>query len=287
MSGGKTRAILHILATLSAANALADYPALIAEDKPVAYWRFDDALDCCAQSAVGELKATLGSGVSLIVPGPRPPEFPAFAAENLAAELTVPGKDAVLRVKDPGPRSVLDFTNGDTITVEAWVQCRGPLRDGQSAPIVGKGRTGNPGFPRDNQNWALTLLGDGRLARASFTFHTAAGTAHRWTTRLAFTPGETWHHIAITYRFGQPGSIRAWLDGKPSAGTWKKNRTTNRPPVVDDDEVWIGATLRADAAHTFPGCMDEVALYRTALPTARIQLHAARAAKVISPRQGA
>lgn len=280
MNGGKSARrmslIVHCLATLAAASALADYPALITGDKPVAYWRFDDAHDCCADSKVGELQARLGTGVSLIVPGPRPPEFPAFAAENLAAEMSVPGQDAVLRVKDPGPNSVLDFTNGDTITIEAWVQCRGPLRDQQPAPIVGKGRTGNPGFPRDNENWALSLIGDGKLAHASFTFHTAAGTAHRWVSESAFATGENWHHTAITYQFGKPDSIRAWIDGKASAGAWEKGRTTTEPPVVDDDEVWIGSTLGAKAEHTFPGCVDEVAIYRAALPQERIQLHAAR-----------
>ena len=272
------RPIFYSLATFICFTtpAPADYPSFIAEDKPVAYWPFDDAHDCCADSKVGELQARLGIGVSLIVPGPRPPGFPNFAAENLAAEMTVPGQDAVLRVKDPGPNSVLDFTKGDTITIEAWVQCARPLRNQQLAPIVGKGRTGNPSFQPNNENWALGLIGDGKLAHASFTFHTAAGTAHRWVSDSAFAHGENWHHIAITYQFGKPDSIRAWIDGKHSIGAWEKGRTTNEPPVVDNDEVWIGATLGAKAEHTFPGCVDEVALYRTALPQERIQLHAAR-----------
>ncbi len=271
------RNVLYCLAAIAnAATSHADYPDLIAEDKPAAYWRFDDAHDCCAESKVGVLSAHVGTGVSLIVPGPRPPEFPTFAAENLAAEMTVSGSDAVLRVKDPGENSVLKFTNGDTITIEAWVLCRGPLRDQQCAPIVGKGRTGNPGFARDNENWALSLLGDGKLAHPSFTFHTTTGTAHRWVSESAFAIGENWHHIAITYKFGKPDSIFAWIDGKTSAGAWVKNQTTTEPPVVDNDEVWIGSTLGAKAENTFPGCVDEVALYRAALPQRRIQLHAAR-----------
>ena len=272
------RTIFYSLATVVVvtAPALADYPTLIAEDKPVAYWRFDDAHDCCSESKTGDLIARIGTGVSLIVPGPRPPESPNFAAENLAAEMSVPGQDAVLRIKDPGKNSVLDFTNGDTITIEAWVQCARPLRVHQSAPIIGKGRTGNPGYSHDNENWALSLYGDGERAHASFTFHSVTGNAHRWVSESAFASGENWHHITITYRFGQPGSIRAWIDGKLSTGIWEKDRTTIEQPVVDDDEVWIGSTLGAKAEHTFPGCIDEVALYRTALPEHRIQLHAAR-----------
>ncbi len=273
------RYIFYSITTLAVvtAPAPADYPALIAEDKPVAYWRFDDAHDCCSESKTGDLIARIGTGVSLIVPGPRPPDFPAFAAENLAAEMSVPGQDAVLRVKDPGKSSVLDFTNGDTITIEAWVQSIRPLRDQQSAPIVGKGRTENSGFPHDNENWALSLFGDGKLAHASFTFHTAAGTAHRWVSESALAPGEDWHHIAISYHFGKPDSISAWINGKPSAGAWEKDRRTKTPPVMDDDEVWIGSTLGAKAEHTFPGCIDEVAIYRATLSTERIQLHATRA----------
>lgn len=260
-------------------TAFADYPALIAEDKPVAYWRFDDAHDCCAESKTSDLTARIGTGVSLIIPGPRPPEFPNFAAENLAAEMSVPGQDAVLRIKDPGENSVLDFTNGDTITIEAWVQCARTLHDQQSAPIVGKGLTGNPGFPRDNENWAISLFGDGKHAHASFTFHTATGTALRWVSESAFAASEKWHHIAIAYQFGKPDSIRAWIDGKLSAGKWVNDRGTIEQPVADNDEVWIGSTLGAKAEHTFPGCIDEVAIYRALLSSARIELHASRTTK--------
>jgi hypothetical protein len=89
--------------------------------------------------------------------GPRPPEFPDFEPDNTAVQLT--GKGARFEIKDPGPESPYDFTLGDSITLEAWVQVD-ELGAGQPAYVVGKGRTNSPHFSRDNQNWSLRVVGE-------------------------------------------------------------------------------------------------------------------------------
>ena len=71
--------------------------------------------------------------------GPTGPEHPKFgAAENTALE--IPNAGGHITVDDPGGG---DFTLGDSITIEAWVQL---WSVGGYRYIVGKGRTGNPGF---------------------------------------------------------------------------------------------------------------------------------------------
>lgn len=83
--------------------------------------------------------------------GPRPPEFPDFSPNNHAIRLQ-PGR-AHLIIPDTGKASPLDFGNGDLLSIEAWVE---PDPNSKTSPmmVVGKGRTGNPKFAKDNQNWA-------------------------------------------------------------------------------------------------------------------------------------
>src|ERR1051325_1029770 len=82
-------------------------------------------------------------GVHRDVPGPRPPEFPDFDANNTAVQFD--GSGAYFSFEDTGPDSDFQFTNGDAITLEAWVKLD-TLKRGENLYIIGKGRTDAPGF---------------------------------------------------------------------------------------------------------------------------------------------
>lgn len=71
-------------------------------------------------------------------------------------------------------QSPFDFTNGDAITVEAWVQV-GSLKGGENVYVIGKGRTGLSGFAADNQNWALRVRETKGKGGISFLFATVPG----------------------------------------------------------------------------------------------------------------
>ncbi|MEC8302773.1 MAG: hypothetical protein VX035_13750, partial [Planctomycetota bacterium] len=64
-----------------------------------------------------------------------------------------------------------------------------------------------------------------------------------------------WHHVAVSYTFSQPDSIRGWIDGVPVEGLWDLEGATTESPIVDDDEVRIGST--------YSGLLDSVAVHRT------------------------
>jgi mono/diheme cytochrome c family protein len=224
--------------------------ALIAADNvpPVARWDFgtEETAPLAAKGNVQRDQA-----------GPRPPEFPGMAENNLSVRLDA---DAYLTVPDTGLNSVYDFTNGDAITVEAWVN-PSVLREGHVGYVVGKGRTGSPKFTHDNQNWSMRVVGAKNEARLSFLFATKLSSSeahwHRWDSKLGFTVGTGWHHIAIAYRFDDPKSIRGWINGKPTLGAWSFGGETKEPPVVDDDEVRIGSG--------FEGLLDGIAIHRAVL----------------------
>lgn len=228
---------------------------------PVAFWEFGTE-----ESTPLEPRG----GVHRDVPGPRPPEFPDFESTNLAVKFD--GRGARYEFADSGAKSPLDFTSGDEITLEAWVKVD-DLRNGENLYIIGKGRTGAAGFARDNQNWALRLRGDRGLACVSFLFATPPapgvgnddGHWHRWTTETGFDLKTGWHHIATAYRFGDPTSIRGWIDGAPHTGVWDMGGSTKDAPVVDDDAVWIGSSLGGAPGNSFRGTLDSVGVHRAIL----------------------
>ncbi|MBL6725239.1 MAG: hypothetical protein ISQ09_09130, partial [Rubripirellula sp.] len=142
------------------------------------------------------------------VEGPRPPEFPKMDKENLATQFI---GDGFLVRNDTGDDSFFDFENGDEITLEAWVQL-GKVRSGELMYVMGKGRSNQAEFERDNQNWALRVVVNGGLAQLSFLFATERQSDgshwHRWTSNEGFGATTGWHHIAMCYRFGEPDSAR-------------------------------------------------------------------------------
>ncbi|MDG2221742.1 MAG: DUF1553 domain-containing protein, partial [Rubripirellula sp.] len=151
-------------------------------------------------------------------------------------------------------------TNGDAVTIEAWVNPT-LLRAGQVSYVVGKGRTGSPKFSRDNQNWSLRVVGAKNEAKLSFLFATKLSKGeshwHRWDSQDGFPVNSGWHHIAIAYRFGEPKSIRGWVNGEPTQGNWSYGGETKERPIVDNDEIRVG--------NGFIGMLDAIAIHRNLL----------------------
>lgn len=234
-------------------------PAMRAADSPLVE-RFDFGTE-----ELGPLLPR--GGIVRDLAGPRPPEFPNMEADNTAVQLK--GNGARFEIKDPGPQSRYKFTHGDAITLEAWIKVES-LRAGQPAYIIGKGRTLSPRFSKDNQNWSLRIVGvAGERAQLSFLFTSTAGARvfhwHRWTSDAEFQTAAGWHHVAVTYEFGKPESIKGWIDGRPTAGKWDADGPTSDPPVVDDDDVWIGTSMNGSAGNSFSGLIDMVAIHRQRL----------------------
>ena len=247
---------------------------IVMADQPVALWSFSKA-DLLADGSVRStgsareaLLARSSGGTLTTIAGPLPDEFPLFRDSNAAKEI---GPQKFLRVADPGDSSILDFDQGDQITIEAWVSPT-TFKGGGYAYILGKGRTHLPGQARENHNYAFRLASKGGSAAISFLFRSRGEEAdwHRWTSSSTFTVNDGWHHVAVTYAFGSPDSLQGYIDGAPVKGKWDMGGKTDRAPVIDDDELWIGSAMGGSPSSTLLGGIDEVALYRTALPAERI-----------------
>jgi hypothetical protein len=249
----------------AAVVAASPFAAAVVEDKPALY------LDFAAPERLG---AVLPEGVAIVpgakknvavAPGPAAPRFPRMGSENAAGTFAA---GSYLRLENSADR--LRIGQGGQITIEAWVRPT-LLGDESNRYIVGKGRTGADSA---DQNWALRLRGEGGRAKASFLFRSANGEApgdwRRWTTDEGFAVDGSWHHVAVSYTFGQPDSVRGYIDGRPLPGSWDMGGPTTAAPVVDAGEIWIGSALGGSAGNTFVGDLDEIAVYETALSAERI-----------------
>ncbi len=244
----------------------ANYTKTLLNDAPDLFWDFSNPKQVTEK--IQNLPTQASGAVRLQQAGPRPPQFPAFSSKTPAAAFDGTG---VLKVSDPGDNSVLDFQNGDTLTIEAWVN-PSRIAEGQHAHIVCKGRTNRKGFSRDNLNYALRLTRMGGTARLSFLFHAQGKGSqfHRWTSDVGFLIGSGWHHVACTYTFGEPDSLQGFIDGRKVKGRWDLGGKTTQPPVVDNDELWIGSAMGPSASSTFQGRLAQVAIYRRSLQSAQI-----------------
>lgn len=256
--------LLMAVSSGRAETAKLPYRQQVLQDNPVAYWSFTSGYE----PEIGAFQTTVDGKLELNRPGPRKPDFPLFDTENQALGF-VPTR-GFLRVQDPGDKSPLDFDSGDSITIEAWVEPT-PLSNGQFSYIIGKGRTNNKGVPPNNQNYALRLQGSSGGAALTFLFRSRGknGDWHRWTSNSGVTSGDGWHHVALTYTFGKKDSLRAYIDGESVSGKWDMGGATDKAPVVDNDEVWIGSSM--GGGNNFQGNLDEIAVYRSALSAEKIR----------------
>lgn len=237
-------------------DTASDLPAL----KPAFRWSFDG----------GSPRGSWRGQPIADSAGPRPPAYPAFQPDNRAAAFSGNGRSLALEVND---EPELRFGLNDTLTLEAWVKLRS-LRDGSAPYLLGKGRHGSAGFSAKNQNYALRLKGELGQARIGFLFSSLPssgkpGDWHRWWSTASFpvTSGGGWHHVAVTYTFGKPNSMKGFIDGRETDGTWDMGGATDRGPVTDGDALVVGTGSTRESPHSLDGWLDEVSIYRGPVDT--------------------
>ena len=252
---------LFVMTLLGSAPVVDGGDAVVRGGEDVLRWDFENGPS-------GEL-----AGDASIAPiGPTSTYFEGMPETNHALRLD--GRGSHVRVEDEADHGSLKFGLGDSITIEAWVRSDA-VASGRNVYVIGKGRTyqseSRRGESRENQNYALRLRGVGGDARLSFLFRSVPrdddpSEYHRWTSKVGFRPDGDWHHVAVSYTFGEPKSVRGYVDGKPVVGSWDMGGETDRAPVVDDDEVWIGSSMGGNRSSSFRGAIDGVVIERRIVP---------------------
>ena len=256
-------------------ESLSPWQKLILEDEPIGYWSFDQPPNQTQNLVSDHVSVTKLHGTMNHVTGPDDSIISWFDATNKAIEIGT--SPASIRIKDLPKNNRFAFGNGETITMEAWV-APDRVSEGQQVYIIGKGRTQNKGYPADNQNYSLRLRGVEGQAHVSFLFKGKgksdrdASSWFRWNSDQGFPVKSGWHHVILTYTFGEKNDPVCWIDGMLTKGSWDMGSANTTVPVTDDDELWIGSSMNQNPNSTFIGKLDEIAIYRHALSPARIQL---------------
>ncbi len=219
-----------------------------------------------AEPAQLPYSASLDAGANIQAVGPTSEFFQGLPDNNRA--LVLNGEGARVRIGDDGSPA-LDFTLGDAITIETWVRLD-KLGNGENVYIVGKGRT-YEAAQVENQNYALRLTGAAGEARPSFLFATQSEPGHeskyhRWTADRGFLLDGAWHHLAVSYRFGEPESVSGYVDGAKVKGKWDMSGPTKAAPIVDNDAIWIGSSRGGVKGNSLAGALDEVVIHREIVP---------------------
>lgn len=257
---------IHLFLALIGLGTVPVFGAPSEQPKPILSWEFD---------GIAGPGVWFGDAVEAQkdVAGPRSPKYPDFNQTNGGGYF--PGGDAGILIKDheKGGTANIRFKKGDSFTFEAWIRVKS-MGGGDMDYIMGKGRHGERGekLSEQNHNYAIRLNGKGQLG---FLFtsedpKTKNRDWHRWWSKN-LVPTSGWHHIAVVYTFGKADSLRAYIDGKPTGGTWDMGGATDKAPVNDYDDLVIGTGYQRSSGQSFNGWMDGIRLYRAALPAERFE----------------
>jgi peptidoglycan/xylan/chitin deacetylase (PgdA/CDA1 family) len=211
----------------------AGYSAVVLADGPRAYWRLGDASGTLASEETGSFPGTYTGGPVLGRPGAIPGDT------NTAAGFD--GVNDHVRVPDA---TGLDLT--DTFTLEAWVK---RSATGGTRTIIDKGET----------SYSFRLAGDGSLLLRKNAVATLA------TSTRTVADTTAWHHVAAVK---SPTSVKLYLDGQDVTGPTVTQQTMANTATA----LTIGGS-DGGTNYFLPATLDEVAIYPTALSTARVQAH--------------
>jgi hypothetical protein len=220
------------------------YLGTILADAPLAYWHLDETNGSTAYDVINSYNGTYFD-VKQGVPG-------FFAADpDLAAFFGYQINSYV------GAITGLDFSNGSSFSVEAWVN--GHTNQTGDVGIISKGTGGGEQFDLDTGNG-----GDYR-----FGIRTADGTWYA-TADPGVGPSGTWQHLVATVD-NSSGTLALYVNGALVASTSfpQGNLLPSGEPVT------IGSRRSGTGAYdlNFYGTVDEPALYPTALTPAQVAAH--------------
>ena len=185
--------------------------------------------------------------------------------ENLAVRLDLDGINDYVEISDPGTGSVLDFDDGEDITISFWTNLDSfDSEDGYSNWI-------NKGLATDSgrANYGIQTNSSNNV---SFFYRNSADTAWNiYNTDSTYTLSE-WKYVAVSYTFGTSSSMRIYFDGVLQEGDWDTG-TGNDAPRVNDHEIWIGANDYGDGGDVderIDGRIDQMMIYDYARTPAQV-----------------
>ena len=164
---------------------------------------------------------------------------------------------------DVSNEAAFDFSNGDPITLEAWVRPTN-IQINDKEFILSKGLSGS------GENYGLdvvgTLMGVGAL---EFLYTDVGSNSHIFRTTTSPIVNNNFYHVAVTYSFGTGSTAMLYLNGCPVAGSYVTGNG-NSIPLVNDFTVRLGAKIASGSNEFFDGDVSKVRVYGSALTSNQI-----------------
>ncbi|GIV28724.1 MAG: hypothetical protein KatS3mg027_2538 [Bacteroidia bacterium] len=233
---------------------------------PVAYWRFDEGSGQDVFSSVVSstdnywIKGYLGSSTNVESNDP----IWVTGKYGSALEFDAANTEQAY-IPDPGANSIYDFTTNDSISLALWIK---PYVYSNNGGFICKGSA-------NNENWGIEWEGSGPYNRPQFFFRRDNETGWSLYRANQTIPLNKWSHIAVSYTFGSSTSIKMYVNGVLTTGSWV-NGTGAEIPDNDDTGIYIGRNPWA--GEEFTGSIDDVKLYKYIRNTRQIRedMHAGR-----------
>ena len=237
---------------LPAANT---YAAALLSYVPLAYWKFDEAAGSAfAYDVVGGLRGTYGATNVNGLPGVPTPPFSGFTTDNLAFACGA-------------ARSWVTVTNlsytVSNLTIIAWVYPTNAWTDDCGLFMARNSFIGGVQFRATGQTLGYHWNGDNQNCWG-------------WDSG-AVAPTNRWSLVAVTISPDRGNAYVVNTDGMQAG-------TNDRPHDTEtwQSPTWIGRDSQNTAGRTFPGLIDEVAVFARTLTMADItNLYNARLASLV------
>jgi hypothetical protein len=213
------------------------YSKAITRSKPIAYWRLEDMDSNQVEDAVGESHACYQGGVALFLPGPTGSGFTAAEYGNRSVYLAGGYVEANLDQLGREYSVAMWFCNA--LPTDAR-EVTGALLSTEAGTLLVAGKAAG------DQSGKLVL----KTGEKSFAGKTCVATKH-------------WHHVAIT---SDKQGVRVYLDGRADPEIDAKIELP-KPPK----RLLIGSD--GNAATTFDGKVDEVAVFDRTLTPQEVKAH--------------
>lgn len=146
----------------------------------------------------------------------------------------------------------LDIT-GD-ITLEAWIKndTYNPNNgDASKRQTIISKKSGNP------TNYGLRT----QTTTGNLVFYYYSGSSQVWTSTNSIGAVGQWHHVAVTYTFGNGASLKAYVDGVQITGSWTTGNGNNAG-VANTYPVGIGGINATDKQY-LDGVINETRVSKT------------------------
>ena len=218
-------------------------------DDPVSYWRFNEASGTTFVDDKGANNGTYIGPVSLGQPG-------AIVSDPTNKSASFNGTSAALSVPDS---SSLDASSA--VSVEVWMK-----REKGGVPyqaVVGKPLNGQSKF----ENYSIWLNASNQV-RAYFGNGTTYATAFS-----SVALDTNWHQVVATY---DNATAKVYVDGV------LRGSATSTVALTPNTSPLLGVRTVSNGTY-YGGLLDELAVYTSVLPLARIQVHYQKAYADLTP----